>query len=79
MNIAGQSESTPGSIKTKHDNEHAWLFCQFCLKFVIDHFDALMQERRNFIANALELRPSCTHIDFVVKVMFRNIKSEFSK
>ena len=27
----------------------------------IDHFDGLVQERRNSIANALELRLSCTN------------------
>ena len=27
-----------------------------------DHFDGLVQERRNFIANALDLRLSCTNL-----------------
>ena len=31
------------------------------LEWVIAYIDGLVQERRNSIANALELRPSCTN------------------
>ena len=46
--------------------EYLWAFCT-----MLQHIDGLVQERRNSIANAMELRLSCTH-----PLTYMNIKGE---